>query len=423
MPDLLDDLHQRGLIEAITDEAGLRRLIAAGPVTCYAGFDPTADSLHVGHLMAIVTLMRFQRAGHRPIAVVGGATGMIGDPSGKSEERNLLTLEQVEANMDGIRAQLEHFLDFGTPETGAIIVNNYDWLGSWSIIDFLRDVGKHFPLGYMLGKESVRKRVEAGISFTEFSYMLLQAVDFAWLLREYDCRLQLGGGDQWGNITAGVEYIRRSTGETAYGMTTPLILTASGVKFGKTEAGAVWLSAERTSPYQFYQYWINSDDRDVVRLLNYFTFLPHERIAELAAAVAEHPERREAQRVLAEEMTNLVHGPEALRAAQQASAVLFGGEVRGLGDQVLREVFGEAPSTVLPRERLRAGIPIVDLLAETGITSSKGEARNLIRGGGAYLNNERVMDESRTVTPADLAGESVLVLRSGKKKYHLVRFE
>jgi len=422
MSDLVAALRERGLVEAVSDEEGLRRALQERRITLYAGFDPSAESLHIGNLMAILFLMRFQRQGHRPIVVVGGGTGMIGDPSGKSQERQLLTLDQLERNLAGIRRQLERFLDFDAAENAVLIVNNYDWLSRWSIIDFLRDVGKHFPLGYMLAKESVRRREEIGISYTEFSYMLLQAADFLHLFQEYGCELQVGGGDQWGNITAGVELIRRSLGETAYGLTSPLITTATGVKFGKSEAGAIWLDPEWTSPYQFYQYWLNVDDRDAVRYLQYFTFLPQERIQELAGAIAEHPERREAQRVLAEEVTALVHGPEALASAQRASQMLFGGEVRGLSDQALAEVFQEAPSTTLPRARLEQGIPILDLFTETGLAASKGEARNLIRGGGAYLNNERVADEALALTPAQLASESMLVLRSGKKKYHLVRF-
>lgn len=421
MENILPALKARGLVEAVTDEEALGRELASRMVTVYAGFDPTADSLHVGHLLAVMMLLRFQRAGHRPIVVIGGATGMIGDPSGKSAERVLLTQEVVDRNLVGMGAQLERFLDFGEAPNAAIMVNNYDWLGKWSIVDFLRDVGKHFPLGYMLGKDSVRRREEAGISYTEFSYMLLQAADFAELHRRYDCTLQVGGGDQWGNITAGVEYLRRSAGVTAHGMTTPLLMTASGVKFGKTEAGAVWLSAERTSPYQLYQYFLNADDRDVLTYLNYFTLLSDERLAELARAVAERPERREAQRVLAEEVTRLVHGEAALAGAQRASQVLFGGEVAGLSDQVLAEIFADAPSIELPRARLAAGLPLLDLLVEARAVGSKGEGRTLIRGGGLYLNNERVTEEGMVLTEANLASEHALVVRAGKKKYYLVR--
>ena len=422
MEDVLQAMQERGLLEAVSDEPALRQALRARRVTCYAGFDPSADSLHIGNLMAIIGLMHFQRGGHRPLAVVGGGTGMIGDPSGKTQERPLLTLDEVERNLAGIRAQLARFLDFAAPDNPALLVNNYDWLGRWSVIDFLRDVGKHFPLGYMLGKESVRRREDAGISYTEFSYMLLQAADFAHLYQHFGCECQLGGGDQWGNITAGIELIRRSLGGAAYGLTVPLLTTASGVKFGKTEAGAVWLDAERTSPYQFYQYWLNVDDRDAVRYLGYFTFLPMARIAELEQATREHPERRETQRELSQEVTRLVHGAEALAGAERASQVLFGGQIQGLSDRVLAEVFQEAPATALPRARLEQGLPLLDLLTEAGLAPSKGEARNLVRGGGVYLNNERVDDERLVIGTAHLASEHLLVLRTGKKRYHLLRF-
>jgi tyrosyl-tRNA synthetase len=420
--NIMKTLSERGLVSHKSDPQLEEKL--AQPVTLYAGFDPTAESLHIGNLLQIILMMRFQRHGHRPIAVVGGATAMIGDPSGKSEERNLLDNETIGRNLAGIKKQLERFLDFECEPNAALLVNNADWIGEFSFIDFLRDVGKYFRLGEMLGKESVRQRLqsEAGLSFTEFSYQLLQAYDFLHLSRKYDCFLQIGGDDQWGNITAGIELTRKKDGRTIYGLTSPLITTASGQKFGKTEAGTVWLDAERTSPYEFYQYWIRTDDRDVIRLLNYFTFLPIEQIAELEKDVAEQPEKRCAQQVLAQEVTKMVHGDKQTQLAQNASQVLFGQEVKGLSDRDLKSIFADVPSTSMSRQRLEEGIALIDALCDTGLAGSRGEAKKLIKAGGAYVNNVRVAKIDHQLNASSLASETILVLRSGKKKYHLLKF-
>jgi tyrosyl-tRNA synthetase len=418
-----EDLEARGLVHGATE--GARELFAgAERVTGYIGFDPTSDSLHVGSLLQILALVRLQRAGHRPIALVGGGTGMIGDPSGKAAERQLLTREQVEQNVEGIRAQLARFLDF-SGEAGARLVDNHEWLGSLGLIAFLRDTGKHFTVNYMLAKESVARRLEQaeGISFTEFSYMLLQAYDFLELFSRYGCTLQMGGRDQWGNITAGIELIRRVRGAAAYGIVQPLVTTASGAKFGKTEAGTVWLDPERTSPFRFYQFWLNTDDRDVERWLKAFTFLPLGEIGEVMAAQEANPAARTAQRRLAAEVTRFVHGEDGLARAERATAVLFGSRPpQDLPAEELLEVFADVPSTEVPRERFTdAGMPVIELLVEGGIASSRGDARRLIAGGGAYLNGERIADVDRRVTVADAIDGAVLLLRKGRKENRLVR--
>ena len=422
MANVIETLEQRGLISQISDPE-LGKKLAGESVTVYAGFDPTAKSLHIGNLLQIMLLSQFQRHGHRPIALVGGATAMIGDPSGKNEERNLLDAETIERNLAGIRGQLEQFLDFDG-DNAAILVNNADWIGQFSFIDFLRDVGKYFRVGEMMAKESVRKRLQsdAGMSFTEFSYQMLQSYDFVHLSREYDCQLQTGGDDQWGNITAGIDLTRKLCYRTVYGLTSPLLTTASGQKFGKTEAGAVYLNAEMSSPYEFYQYWVRADDRDVVGLLNYFTFLPAEQIAELAEQVTAEPEKREAQRVLAEEVTRMVHGDEQLVLVQKASQVLFGQEISGLSDRDLTSIFSDVPSTEMQRSRLDEGMSLLDALCESNLCSSRGDAKKLVKAGGAYVNNTKATAIDKILTAEALASETVLVLRSGKKKYHLLRF-
>jgi tyrosyl-tRNA synthetase len=422
--DIFGDLRWRGLIHQTTDDAHLPDWLQSGQRTLYAGFDPTADSMHVGHLMALMILRRFQRAGHRPIAVVGGATGMIGDPSGKSEERNLLSLETLQANVDAMAAQMRDFLDFDGA-SGARLVNNFDWMSRFSFLDFLRDVGKHFPVNVMLAKDSVRSRLErtdSGLSYTEFSYMLLQAYDFVHLADHYGCELQVGGSDQWGNVTAGIDLARRLRGKQLYGMTCPLLLKSDGGKMGKTEGGAVWLSPARTSPFKFYQYWINVEDADAGKCLRFLTELPHEEIEALDAARAANPGKRESQRRLAEELTRLVHGQSGLAASQRATEILFGAEIGDLSDAQLGEIFADVPSKEFSLDRLTAGISIVDALVEAGLAKSKGEARRAVDGGGAYVNNRRVSDATRQLTAADLASETVLVLRSGKKNYALLRF-
>ena len=428
----LDDLQWRGLIHQTTDDAGLGPWLAKQSRTVYAGFDPTGDSLHVGHLMGVLVLRRFQQVGHRPIAVVGGATGMIGDPSGKSAERNLLTKEQLAHNIAAMTEQMRLFLDFDAGSSSALLVNNFDWTGPWSYLEFLRDVGKNFPVNVMLAKDSVKSRLgrggddddpQAGMSYTEFSYMLLQAYDFVHLHQQYGCELQAGGSDQWGNITAGIDLARRMRGAHLYGLTWPLLTKSDGTKMGKTESGAIWLAADRTSPYQFYQYWINVDDADAGASLRKLTDLSREEIESLDAVRAADPAKRDSQRRLAEELTRLVHSPDGLAAAQQATAIFFGAEVWNLTDAALGQIFADVPSKELAASRLSApGLPIVDALCEAGLAASKGEARRTVAQGGAYVNNRRVEAADYTLTLADLASETVVVLRSGKKKYALLRF-
>jgi tyrosyl-tRNA synthetase len=415
---LIEDLRERGLVYQITDDR-LDDVLDRRPTTVYCGFDPTDSSLHVGNLVPILGLVRFQRAGHRPIALVGGGTGMIGDPSGKTAERQLLTPERLAENLAGIRAQLGRFIDLDR----GLMLNNADWLARFSLIEFLRDVGKHFSVSQMLAKESVKARLESGISFTEFAYMLLQSYDFLHLFREHGCTVQIGGQDQWGNITAGSDLVRRLAGQQVYGLTFPLITSASGKKFGKTEAGTVWLDPQRTSPYRLFQYFVNTADEDVVRYLKYFTLLPLEEIAVYERKVSESPQSREAQRRLAAEVTAMVHGPDAARQADQASQVLFGGAIEDLSDALIEEVFEGVPRGSVRRVDLAAGVNVVDMLVAAGAAKSKGEARRLIAGGGAYVNNGRVTDADLNLTPNHLASEHFIVLRSGRKNYYLVRVE
>ncbi len=428
MAAFVEDLRFRGLIHQMTDPALADRL-DGGSVTVYAGFDPTADSLTVGHLLQMCTLRRFQEAGHRPIALAGGGTGFVGDPGGKSEERSLLTEEQLEANLAGIQRQLGRFVEFGdgTRGTGALLLNNADWLKPMPLLDFLRDVGKHFTVNQMVAKDSVRSRFERpdqGISYTEFSYMLLQAYDYLQLLDAHDCTLQIGGSDQWGNITMGIELIRKVRQREVYGLTTPLVLKADGTKFGKTEAGTVWLDPARTSPYQLHQFFLRCEDAMVGSYLRFFTFLPHDELLALDEATAAHPERREAHRVLAREVCTLVHGADETARAEHAAAALFGGELAGLDERTLLDVFADAPSTDLPRTRLDdPGALLVDLLADTGLVGSKSQARTAVGQGGAYVNNVRADEVDRRLTSADLLADRYVVLRRGKKDHHLVRFD
>jgi tyrosyl-tRNA synthetase len=422
MPNVFDEFQWRGLVYDATEE--LPELLAGEKVTAYIGFDPTSDSLQVGNLLALMGLARLQRYGHTPIALAGGGTGMIGDPSGKAQERQLLNREQVEANVEAIKVQMSRFLDFQITGNPARIMNNADWLMSISLIEFLRDVGKHFTVNYMMAKDSVKSRLEReeGISYTEFSYMLLQAYDFLHLFEHHGCKLQAGGSDQWGNITAGVELIRRVQGKRAYGLVYPLVTSAGGVKLGKTESGTVWLDPNRTSPYRFYQFWLNQDDADVINYLKYFTWLGKPEIEEIEHKVEEHPERREAQRTLAQEMTLIVHGEAALARAKQASQVLFGGEIAGLSAGDIQDIFADIPSTQVPNQAFEGeGMPVVDLLETVRMVRSKGEARRLIAGGGIYANNVRVGDDSERVSLADAIDGQFLVLRKGKKTYHVVQ--
>ncbi len=432
MKDVCTELDWRRLVNQTTDDENLPDWLAREPRTVYVGFDPTADSLHVGHLVALMVLRRFQQCGHRPIALVGGATGMIGDPSGKSEERVLLSEESIRANIAGMETQLRRFLDFDCGPISAVLVNNHDWMGRFGYLEFLRDVGKHFPVNVMLTKDSVRSRLDrtdTGLSYTEFSYMLLQAYDFVYLSEHYGCEIQVGGSDQWGNITAGIDLARRLRGVQLYGMTCPLLTKSDGTKMGKTESGAVWLAPERTSPYHFYQYWINLDDADVGMCLRFFTDLGREEIEDVIARHEADPGRREAQRRLATELTRLVHGEEALVVAQRATERLFppsklaSDDLGERTDAELREIYADVPSRELPRDRLAGdGLSVIDAFCEAGLTKSKSEARRLITQGGAYVNNRRVDDVDTRLGPGDLAGETMMVLRAGKKKHALLRF-
>jgi tyrosyl-tRNA synthetase len=420
--DLFTEFEWRGLVYDATE--GLRELVAREKLTTYIGFDPTAASLHVGNLLPMVALARLQRFGHPPIAVMGGGTGMIGDPSGKATERALLTVEQVEKNVAGIRDQLAKFLDFNDTSTPARLVNNGEWLTKLSAIEFMRDVGKYFTVNYMLAKESVKRRSESdeGISYTEFSYLLLQSYDFLVLHDRFSCTLQMGGSDQWGNITAGVDFIRRMRSAKVHGLVMPLITTASGTKFGKTESGAVWLDANLTSPFRFYQFWLNTDDSDVGRYLRFFTFLDPRTIERLEEAARTSPESREAQRALAREITRMVHGEEHVSRTERASSVLFGEDITTLAADDVLSVFDDVPSSTVGVEKLAGeGVAVVELLASSGLTSSKGEATRLIRGGGIYVNNRRITDERARLRPSDAIDGRLFVLRRGAKQNHLVK--
>jgi tyrosyl-tRNA synthetase len=417
--DIIGDLEKRDLLFQITDREGLQEALKE-PIALYCGFDPTADSLHIGNLLQIIVLKRFQEAGHTPIALVGGGTGLIGDPSGRSTERALNERQTVEQWADKIKGQLSRFLDFDSKKNPAKVVNNYDWLGALPLIDFLRDVGKHFPVNYMLTKESVTARMESGISFTEFSYMILQAYDYLNLYEKENVRLQIGGSDQWGNITAGLELIRRNGHETpAFGLTMPLITTSDGKKFGKSAGNAVWLDPEKTTPYEFYQFWINTDDRDVIRFIKYFTFLSWEDIAELEREVETAPEKRVAQRTLAEEMVKLVHGEEALRQAVKISEALFSGDFGALSADDIRQGFRNVPSYTVSETGDKN---IVDLLVEANISSSKRQAREDVQNGAISINGQRITDLGYTVTEKDRIGGEFTVIRRGKKKYTLIKY-
>jgi tyrosyl-tRNA synthetase len=432
---LLDELRWRGLLYQHTE--GVAALLQRGAAAGYVGFDPTAASLHVGHIVPIMGLVHLQRAGHRPIALVGGGTGLIGDPSGKAAERVLLSVEQVDDNVRSIRAQLGHFLEFDEDargggggrgsETGAILVDNAEWLRSMRTIEFMRDVGKHFTVNYMLQKESVRARLETGISFTEFGYMLLQAYDFLELHRRYGAMLQIGGSDQWGNMTAGIELIRRTEGAEAQSVTLPLVTTASGTKFGKTEAGAVWLDPELTSPYEFYQFWLNVDDRDAGRYLRYFTLLGREEIEALDEATAERPERREAQQALARDMTARLHGADAMNAAVEVSGFLFGDlEPSALSPRALELLRAEAPYVEVPESQVAdgqgQGFDVLRLLVAAGLAASNGAARRLLEQGGVSMNKRRLGTQERFVAPENtLLSGGHIILGKGRRDYAIVR--
>jgi tyrosyl-tRNA synthetase len=419
--NILQELEWRGLLMNCTDMPGLTKRLEKGPITLYCGFDPTADSLHVGNLVPLLTLRRFQLCGHHPIALAGGATGLIGDPSGKTAERQLLNRETLTNNIAHVKSQLRRLLDFDRPGNPARLHDNADWFAPITFLDFLRDTGKYFTVNMMVAKESVRARMEdreVGISFTEFSYMLLQAYDFCHQCKTFDCELQIGGSDQWGNITAGIDLCRKKLNRLAFGLTVPLITNADGSKFGKSVAGAIWLDPAKTSVYRFYQFWVRTDDRDVVKLLKYFTFLPKEEIDALAAQHAQKPEARAAHKALAREVTTLIHGEAALADAVRASEILFGGELTGVSEAAFNDVAGEVPTKTLDTTPLKGeGTPIADLLVLSGLSQSKGQARKDVEGGGIYLNNQRVDGIQRKVTTADLLFGKHLLMRKGKKNY------
>jgi tyrosyl-tRNA synthetase len=417
--DLLQDLAWRGLIYQQTDEESLKDLISKESISLYCGADPTADSLHIGHLVPFLTLRRFQQHGHRPIVLVGGATGLIGDPSGKSEERNLQTLEAVQKNVEGIQKQLAAIFNFNG-ENGAVMVNNYDWAGSMDIVTFLRDIGKHIGVNYMLAKDTIASRLESGISFTEFTYTILQAMDFNHLYENFNCKLQVGGSDQWGNITSGLELIRKMQpeGSKAYGLTIPLVTKADGTKFGKTEGGAVWLDAKKTTPYEFYQFWINAADADVVKYLKYFTFLSHEEIEALERSVEEEPHLRKAQKALAEEMTRLIHGEDSLQQAIKITQALFSGDVRSLSALEIEQGFKDVPSF----NATEADANLVDLLVAAKISPSKRQAREDIANGAVTVNGERITDTSYVLQDTDRIEGQFTIIRRGKKKYSLIKY-
>lgn len=416
---LIEELKWRGLIYQQTDEAGIEELLNKEQVTLYCGADPTADSLHIGHLLPFLTLRRFQEHGHRPIVLIGGGTGMIGDPSGKSEERTLQTEEQVQHNVEGISQQMHRLFEFGT-EKGAVLVNNKDWLSQISLIDFLRDYGKHVGVNYMLAKDSIQTRLENGISYTEFTYTILQAIDFGHLNRELNCKVQVGGSDQWGNITSGIELMRRMYGQTeAYGLTIPLVVKADGKKFGKTEGGSVWLDPEKTSPYEFYQFWINTTDDDVIKFLKYFTFLDQDEIAKLEQSLEEAPHLREAQKALAENVTRFIHGQEALDDAIRISQALFSGDLKSLSADELRAGFKDVPHVTLSNDTTN----LVEAIVETGISSSKRQAREDISNGAIYINGEREQDLKYELSDEDKIEGEFTILRRGKKKYFMVTYE
>ena len=416
---LLEDLKWRGLIYQQTDESGIENVLNKEQVTLYCGADPTADSLHIGHLLPFLTLRRFQEHGHRPLVLIGGGTGMIGDPSGKSEERVLQTEEQVELNVQGISEQMHKIFEFGT-DKGAKLVNNKDWLSQISLIDFLRDYGKHVGVNYMLGKDSIQSRLEYGISFTEFTYTILQAIDFGHLNKTYNCKVQVGGSDQWGNITSGIELMRRMYGQTeAYGLTIPLVVKSDGKKFGKSEGGAVWLDATKTSPYEFYQFWINTTDDDVIKFLKYFTFLEKEEIEALEKSLNEAPHLREAQKALAENVTRFIHGQAALDDAIRISKALFAGDLQSLSASELKAGFKDVPQVELSKENTN----IVEAIVETGISSSKRQAREDVNNGAIYINGIRQQDVNYELNDDDIIENEFTIIRRGKKKYFMVNYK
>lgn len=418
-----DELETRGLIADVSNPE-LKNVLNTQKISFYIGYDPTAKSLQIGNLFAIITMKRFQDAGHKPYVLLGGATGMIGDPSGKSQERVLLTEDVIKINIEAQKLQFQKILNF-QGSNPAVMVNNYDWMGKFSFLEFLRDVGKRFRISEMIAKESVKKRLEseAGLSFTEFCYQMLQAYDFRHLSKEHDIILQMGGGDQWGNITAGIDYTRKMDQKQVYGLVIPLVTDSNGNKFGKSEGGtAIYLDPEMTSPYQMYQYLLNSEDASVVRYLKYFTFLSLEEINALEEKTKTEPHLREAQKVLAREVVTLVHGNEGYEAALNATNIFFGQKIENLKDKDLTNIFKDVPSIELAQSDLEAGIPALDLLAQTPLFTSKGEARRSVDQKGVYLNNSPLLDNALVLTKEHLASESCMVFRKGKKNYCVVKF-
>ncbi len=425
MSGILEELKWRGLIKQCTDELNVAKLLEQ-PTHVYAGFDPTADSLHVGSLLPLTLLRRFQSFGHTPICLVGGATGMVGDPSGKSAERNLLDRESLAKNVAGIQRQVSQFVNF-EGKNAAVLVNNFDWMQGFSFLDFLRDVGKNFPVNTMLAKDSIKSRIERddeGISYTEFSYMLLQAYDFVYLAKHHDCRLQIGGSDQWGNITAGIDLGRRMLGQQLFGMTCPLLVNSEGQKMGKTERGAVWLDAERTSPYEFYQYFFNVADADVLNIIKLLSDITQEEFRELESIPPDKAFERVPQRRLAESLTALVHGQAGIASAKQASEILFGGEINNLSSKELKSIFHDVPNATVSSETFSIGqLNLIDALVQCGLSKSKSEAKRGIEAGSIYINNRRESEIDRCLSASDLIGDSSIVLRSGKKRYAILNVE
>ncbi|MCQ6274409.1 tyrosine--tRNA ligase [Bacillus sp. V3B] len=418
--NLLEDLHWRGIVYQQTDEVGIQETLEKEKISLYCGVDPTADSMHIGHLLPFLTLRRFQQHGHRPIVLVGGATGMIGDPSGKSEERKLQTTETIQHNVECIQKQLSHIFDF-EGNNGAMMVNNYDWAGSMDIVTFLRDYGKHVGVNYMLAKDTISTRLDTGISFTEFTYTILQAMDFLHLYEKHDCKIQIGGSDQWGNITTGLELIRKMMpeGSKAYGLTIPLVTKADGTKFGKTESGAVWLDPEKTSPYEFYQFWINTADADVIKYLKFFTFLIKEEIEVLEQSIESEPHLRKAQKALAEAMTEMIHGKDSLEQAVKITEALFNGDIQKLTATEIKQGFKDVPSY---EHTTGEEIGIVDLLIAAKIVSSKRQAREDVSNGAIYVNGERVTETGYVISESDRIEGQFTVIRRGKKKYYLIKY-
>ncbi|MEW4219358.1 tyrosine--tRNA ligase [Rossellomorea marisflavi] len=418
--ELLKDLDWRGITYQQTDAEGLEKQLEKESISIYCGIDPTADSMHIGHLLPFLTLRRFQNAGHRPLVLVGGATGLIGDPSGKSEERKLQTVEAIQENVACIKVQIESIFDF-QGENGAVMVNNYDWIGSMDVVTFLRDFGKNVGVNYMLAKDTISSRLESGISFTEFTYTILQAMDFNHLYDHYNCKLQIGGSDQWGNITTGLEMIRKTHDEEtkAFGFTIPLVTKADGTKFGKTESGAIWLDPKKTSPYEFYQFWINTADADVVKYLKYFTFLSHEEIDSLAQSVETEPHLRKAQKALGEEMTRMIHGEEALDQAIRISAALFSGDIKTLSAAEILEGFKDVPTV---EASASDELGLVDLLVDAKISPSKRQAREDVGNGAIYINGERTTDLQHVMGAEDKIENKFTIIRRGKKKYFRIQY-